>query len=154
MQRPHLGVFLMVTAITLLVLPLGLGAATREKHTLQNLPVTGQLADGGKFTGQLTIMAFTVDDLGQLAATGVLTGTAIPQTGTSTRLPRFTFTALAPLLDLRGTCTTLVLDLEPLFLAPLQQTVTLVPVVLDVQAGPPTEHLLRTTLCTLAHLQE
>jgi hypothetical protein len=152
MTRHNMFWLLVVLAVTMLVLPRGLCAATGEKQTLQDLPVTGQLAHGGRFTGRLTIAAFTVDDLGQLAATGTLAGTVVHQTGTTT-LPRLPFTARAPLLDLRGTCTTLVLDLEPLFLAPLGQAVTLTPVVLDAKAGSTTEHLLRTTLCTLARLQ-
>lgn len=144
---------LMVLVVTMLVLPCELRAATREQQSLRDLPVTGQLADGGRFTGRLTIAAFTVDDLGQLEATGVLTGTAMPQTSAPTNVPRLTFTVLAPVLDLRGTCTTLVVDLAPLFLAPLGQTVTLVPVVLDAQADLKTAPLLRTTLCSLARLQ-
>jgi len=153
MTRHNMFRLLVVIAVTMLVLPHGLRAATGEKQMLQDLPVTGQLADGGRFTGRLTIKAFTVDDLGQIAATGTLAGTVVHQTGTTTKLPLLTFTAPAPLLDLRGTCTTLVLDFEPLFLAPFGQAVTLVPVVLDAQAGSTTEHLLRTTLCTLARLQ-
>jgi hypothetical protein len=58
------------------------------------------------------------------------------------------------LLDLRGTCTTVVVDLAPVVLAPLEQEVTLIPVVLGLRAGPQAEQLLRTTLCALARLQE
>jgi len=155
-QHSRFLVFMLIT-VAMLVLPLGHGAATVGEQNalknLKNLPVIGKLADGGQFTGRLTIKAFTVDDLGQLAATGVLAGTATPQSGTATALPPLTFTALAPLLDLRGTCTTLVLDFEPVFLAPLGQAVTLMPVVLDAQASPKTAHLLHSMLCTLARLQ-
>ena len=65
-----------------------------------------------------------------------------------------TVIAPASLLDLRGTCTTLVLDVEPIFLEPLRQEVTLEPITLDMYAVPKDEHLLGTTLCALARLQE
>jgi hypothetical protein len=118
------------------------------------MPVTGRLADGGTFAGRLTIREITVDNLGQISATGVLMGTATLQTGTATRIPPRPFTAPAPLLDLRGTCSTLVLDLEPILLPPLGQKVTLVPITLDLQTIPPDEHLLSSALCALARLQE
>ena len=40
------------------------------------------------------------------------------------------------------------------FLAPLGQKVTLVPVTLDMQRIPQNEHLLSTALCALTRLQE
>jgi hypothetical protein len=96
----------------------------------------------------------TVNDLGQLAATDVLTGTAIPEPGSATQVPPRTVVTPASLLDLRGTCTTLVLDVEPIFLEPLRQEVALGPITLDMYAVPEDEHLLGTTLCVLARLQE
>jgi hypothetical protein len=48
----------------------------------------------------------------------------------------------------------LVLDVEPVFLEPLRQEVTLGPITLDMHAVPKTEHLLGTALCALARLQE
>jgi hypothetical protein len=60
----------------------------------------------------------------------------------------------ASLLDLRGTCTTLVLDVEPIFLEPLRQEVTLGPITLDIHTVPKDERLLGTALCALARLQE
>jgi hypothetical protein len=95
-----------------------------------------------------------VNDLGQLAATGALEGTASTQAGDATPVPPHTVITPASLLDLRGTCTTLVLDVEPVFLEPLRQEVTLGPITLDMHAVPKTEHLLGTALCALARLQE
>jgi hypothetical protein len=69
-------------------------------------------------------------------------------------VPPHTVITPASLLDLRGTCTTLVLDVEPVFLEPLRQEVTLGPITLDMHAVPKTEHLLGTALCALARLQE
>jgi hypothetical protein len=58
------------------------------------------------------------------------------------------------LLDLHGTCTTLVLEVEPILLTPLGQQVTLVPIALELHAVPQQTQLLRTALCALARLQE
>lgn len=154
MQRHLIYLLLVVTPGVGLLPLLGYSEAFGGKHPLQQLPVTGRLADGGTFTGRLTVQELTADDRGQLAATGVLTGTALPQTGTATKIPPRAFTTRAPLLDLRGTCSTLVLDLEPIFLDPLRQEVRLVPVTLDIQARQKDERLLSTALCALARLQE
>lgn len=154
MQRHLIYPLLVVTAGVGLLLLLGYSEALGGKHPLQQLPVTGRLADGGTFTGRLTVQELTADEHGKLAASGVLTGTALPQTGTATKIPPRAFTTRAPLLDLRGTCSTLVLDLEPIFLAPLRQEVRLVPVTLDIQTIRKDERLLSTTLCALARLQE
>ena len=116
--------------------------------------MTGRLADGGTFHGRLTVQAVTVDADGQLVAAGVLSGTATPAAGRTTKVPARTFSAPAAVLDLRGTCTTLVLDLAPLTVAPLTQALTLVPVVLTSQAAPQEERLVQRTLCTMARLQE
>src|SRR5262249_4348384 len=95
------------------------------KRVLTQMPVTGRLRHGGTFAGRLTVEELTVNELGQLAATGVLAGTATPEAGSATPIPPRTVNAPASLLDLRGTCTTVVLDVEPIFLEPLSQEVTL-----------------------------
>jgi hypothetical protein len=84
----------------------------------------------------------------------VLAGTATPEAGNATPIAPQTVIAPASLLDLRGTCTTLVLDVAPIFLEPLRQEVTLGPITLDMHAVSEDEHLLGTTLCALARLQE
>ena len=137
-----------------LVLPLPPGEAYVVTQTLTQTPVTGRLADGGTFHGRLTIQTLTVDEDGQLAATGVLTGTALPAAGRATKVPPRPFTAPAALLDLRGTCTTLVLDLAPIVVAPLAQEITLVPVILGAREAPQEDRLVQTALCTVARLQE
>jgi hypothetical protein len=137
-----------------LVLPLQPGEAYVVTQTLTQTPVTGRLADGGTFHGRLTIQTLTVDEDGQLAATGVLTGTALPAAGRATKVPPRPFTAPAALLDLRGTCTTLVLDLAPIVVAPLAQEITLVPVILGAREAPQEDRLVQTALCTVARLQE
>jgi len=137
-----------------LLLPLPQGEAYVVTQTLTQTPVTGRLADGGTFHGRLTVQTLTVDEDGQLAATGVLTGTALPAAGRATKVPPRTFTAPAALLDLRGTCTTLVLDLAPMVVAPLAQEITLVPVILGPREAPQEDRLLQAVLCTVARLQE
>ena len=137
-----------------LLLLLGPSTASVVTKTLAQTPVTGRLADGGTFHGRLTVQAVTVDADGQLVAAGVLSGTATPAAGRTTKVPARPFSAPAALLDLRGTCTTLVLDLAPLTVAPLTQALTLVPVVLTSQAAPQEERLVQRTLCTMARLQE
>ena len=137
-----------------LLLPLPQGEAYVVTQTLTQTPVTGRLADGGTFHGRLTIQTLTVEDDGQLAATGVLTGTALSVAGRATKVPPRPFTAPAALLDLRGTCTTLVLDLAPMVVESVAQEITLVPVILGPREAPQEDRLLQAVLCTVARLQE
>jgi hypothetical protein len=154
MQRHLTSVFLAVTAAVGLVLLLQHSMADVAQYPLTKVPVTGRLPQGGTFQGRLTVQTLAADEFGQLSATGILTGTAVTTPRTATKIPPHTFTVLASLLDLRGTCTTVVLDLQPIFLAPLGQEITLVPIVLGPQDTPQGEHLLHTTLCALARLQD
>jgi hypothetical protein len=89
-----------------------------------------------------------------MVATGVLSGIATPAAGHTTKVPAHPFTTPVALLDLRGTCRTLVVDLAPLTVAPLVQELTLVPVVLAPEAAPKAERRLQRALCTVARLQE
>ena len=122
--------------------------------TLAQTPVTGRLADGGTFHGRLTLQALQLDEAGHLIASGVLSGTATPAVGRATKVPARPFITPVALLDLRGTCRTLVVDLAPLTVAPLVQELTLVPVVLAPEAAPKEERRLQRALCTVARLQE
>jgi hypothetical protein len=153
MPRHLMFVLLVVIAVGYAV-PLGHSEVVGVRRVLTQMPVTGRLEHGGTFAGRLTVQELTVNDLGQLAATGVLAGTATPKAGNAILVPPRTVITPASLLDLRGTCTTLVLDVEPIFLEPLRQEVTLEPITLDMHAVPKDEHLLGTTLCALARLQE
>jgi len=152
---PRYLMFLLLVALAVgCAVPLGYSEVMGVRHVLRQIPVAGRLEHGGTFAGRLTVEALTVNELGQLAATGVLAGTATPGAGSATPIPPLTVSTPASLLDLRGTCTTLVLDVEPIFLEPLRQEVTLGPITLDMQAVPQDEHLLGTALCALARLQE
>jgi hypothetical protein len=154
MTRHGRSFLLVATTMVSLLLLLGHSQASVVTKTLAQTPVSGRLADGGTFHGRLTVQALTVDEAGQLVATGVISGTATPAVGRATTITARPFTTPAALLDLRGTCTTLVVDLAPLTVAPLAQALTLVPVVLAPQAAPKEERLLQQTLCTVARLQE
>ena len=154
MTRFLLSMVLGVSAALGLLLPLPLGEAAGVAKTLAQTPVTGRLADGGTFQGRLTLQALRFDEAGELVAIGVLAGTATPATGRTTKVPAHTFTTPVALLDLRGTCRTLVVDLAPLTMAPLVQELTLVPVVLAPEAAPKEERRLQMALCTVARLQE
>ena len=155
MIRFLLSLLLGASAALGLLRPLPLSAASVvAKKALAQTPVTGRLADGGTFQGRLTLQALRLDEAGQLVATGVLAGTATPAAGHTTKVPMHTFTTPVALLDLRGTCRTLVVDLAPLTVAPLAQELTLVPVVLAPDAAPKEERLLQRALCTVARLQE
>ena len=155
MQRHGRFFLLVVITVMALVLPPRPSEAYVATKTLAQMPVTGRLVGGGTFQGRLTVHTLTVDEEGQLAATGLLTGTVTTAPGAVTTIPAHPFSAPASLLDLRGTCTTtVVLDLAPIVLAPLAPPVTLVPIVLGPRGAPQQESLLRTTLCTVARLQE
>lgn len=152
-RHKHFSLLVGTTLVSLLLL-LGHSTASVVTKTLAQMPVTGRLADGGTFRGRLTVQAVTIDADGQLVAAGILSGTATPAAGRTTKVPARTFSAPAALLDLRGTCTTLVLDLAPLTVMPLAQALTLVPMVMTPQAAPKEERLLQKTLCTMARFQE
>ena len=154
MTRFLLSIILGVSVALGLLLPLPLGEASVVAKTLTQTPVTGRLADGGTFHGWLTLQALRLDEAGHLVATGVLSGTATPAAGRTTKVPAHTFTTPVALLDLRGTCRTLVVDLAPLTVAPLAQALTLVPVLLVPEAAPKEERRLQMALCTVARLQE
>jgi hypothetical protein len=154
MTRFLLSMVLGVSTALGLLLPLPLSEAAGVAKTLAQTPVTGRLADGGTFQGRLTLQALRFDEDGQIVATGILSGMATPAAGRTTKVPAHTFTTPVVLLDLRGTCRTLVVDLAPLTIAPLVQELTLVPVVLAPETAPKEERRLQRALCTVARLQE
>jgi hypothetical protein len=143
-----------VSAALGLLLPLPPSEGAVVTKTLAQTPVTGRLADGGTFQGRLTLQALRFDENGHIVATGVLAGTATPAAGRTTKIPAHMFTTPVALLDLRGTCRTLVVDLAPLTVAPLAQELTLVPEVLAPETAPNEERRLQMALCTVARLQE
>ena len=75
MPRHLVFVLLVVIAVGYAV-PLGHSEVVGVRRVLTQMPVTGRLEHGGTFAGRLTVQELTVNDLGQLAATSELVGTA------------------------------------------------------------------------------
>jgi hypothetical protein len=119
-------------------------AATAAVPAATTLPVTGTLADGTAFTGQLSNLSTSVVD-GVLMLSGTITGTGIPAGGT-------TFTAPVQNLATTNGCSILTLDLGAIHLDLLGLVVDLAPVNLDVTAVPGAGNLLGNLLCAVAGL--
>ena len=132
--------------------------------------VSGALADGGSFTGTMTIKSFSYVN-NQLIANGVLSGTATTIDGVVTTITNQAFSAPATLAGQAraasaaatgvttqavnsngGGCDVLFLDLGPLSLDLLGLTVDLNEVVLDINAVPGPGALLGNLLCAVLHL--
>ena len=124
--------------------PAPTAAAPQAAPAQTTLPVTGTLADGTAFTGQLSNLSTSVVN-GVLTLTGTITGTGIPAGGT---------TFSTPIQDLAASngCTILTLDLGPLHLDLLGLVVDLAPVNLDITAVPGAGNLLGNLLCAVAGL--
>src|SRR5262245_41208199 len=103
MARHRRSLLLVGTTLVSLLLWLGHSQASVVTKTLAQTPVSGRLADGGTFHGRLTLQTLTLDEAGQLVATGVLSGTATPAGGRATTIAARSFTTPAALLDPRGT---------------------------------------------------
>ena len=119
-------------------------AASAAVPAATTLPVTGTLADGTAFTGQLSNLSTSVVN-GVLMMSGTITGTGIPAGGT-------TFTAPVQNLATTNGCSILTLDLGAIHLDLLGLVVDLAPVNLDVTAVPGAGNLLGNLLCAVAGL--
>src|SRR4029453_14242535 len=92
----HLMLLLLVVITVGCAVPLGHSEVVGVGHVLGQIRVGGVLEYGGTFAGRLTVEELTVNELGQLAATGVLAGTATPEAGNAPLIsPR---TVIAPAL--------------------------------------------------------
>lgn len=115
-------------------------------------PVTGSFTDAlggaGTFAGTFTPTRF-VNQNGQLAAVGTLTGTLTNSAGTA--LGTVTQQVTVP-LQVSGTCDILHLNLGPLDLDLLGLQVHLDEVVLDITAKQGPGNLLGNLLCAIAGL--
>jgi hypothetical protein len=122
---------------------------------LAGVPIVGDLADGGTFEGALTITGLTLDDAGNLLASGTLTGIATLADGTIVTeiIQTFTDIPLSMLSNGAGAaCDILTLDLGPLHLDVLGLVVDLSAVDLDITAVPGPGNLLGNLLCAVAGL--
>jgi hypothetical protein len=141
--------------------PFGAAAATKDKNFLKSVPVTGTLADGGKFKGKVTITEFGYSQTSGLWVSGVLNGTATSATGVVTRdvTQRFsqvhaslTSGGSAAGITTQATCDILTLDIGAIHLDLLGLVVDLAPINLDITAVSGAGNLLGNLLCAVAGL--
>jgi hypothetical protein len=112
------------------------GAAQPGDEPLAHMPVQGRVSPAGSFVGHLTIVAFTVGDVGQLLLTGVLNGTATHRTGSKTQVAQQMFTAPATLIDAGRTTDVLLLEIEPIALTSRGVQIRLAQITLDIDDLP------------------
>lgn len=135
------------------------GATSASQHNglLSDIPITGDLADGGTFDGLLSITELAFED-GQLLASGTLTGTATQVIDGATVVTEITQTITDMAVDLLssgpgGSCQILELDIPGgLTLDVLGLVVDLAPVNLEVRAERGPGNLLGNLLCAVAGL--
>jgi hypothetical protein len=143
--------------------PLGATAAPKKAKLLKNVPVSGVLADGGTFTGKVTITEFGYDQATGLTVSGVLNGTATTANGTTTEDISQAFNdvhasltsgsaAAAAGFQLQATCQILDLDIGAIHLDLLGLVVDLAPVHLDITAVSGANNLLGNLLCAVTGL--
>jgi hypothetical protein len=147
---------LTLTALVgLMAAPAVSAARPTTTSPLAAIPVVGDLSDGGTFDGVLEITGLTLNDAGDLVASGTLTGTATQADGTIVTdiVQEFTNTPLGLLSNGTGAaCDILNLDLGPLNLDLLGLVVDLSAVELDITAVPGPGNLLGNLLCAVAGL--
>lgn len=134
------------------------------------LPATGALADGGSFTGTVTIQRFDLASDGTLQVTGLVNGTATTADGLTHEIAGQAFTTSVQMsresgalvsrsatgtdaqLQQNGGCGILFLDLGPIFLDLLGLQLDLSRIVLDLTAQPGAGNLLGNLLCAVLNL--
>lgn len=139
------------------------------KNILKNLDVQGTLAEGGTFSGRLTIAQFAYDETTrQLLVSGVVNGFVTDESGRRRHVRQVFTDATATLSRESGvasldagpglvrsvsqTCDILFLDLGPIELDLLGLTLDLSQVVLDLNAVGGAGNLLGNLLCFLTSL--
>jgi hypothetical protein len=123
-------------------------ASAQGNRLLGNIPVTGTTT-AGLFEGRLTISDLSLNDAGQLVASGILRGSVDGQN------VRQVFQDVVVGLTEGGDsqeCDILFLDLGPIFLDVLGLQVDLSQIVLDVTAVQGDGNLLGNLLCAVAGL--
>ena len=118
--------------------------------TVDITPVTGTLANGGTFNGVFTPTRF-MNQNGELAVTGVVTGAVTSATGTTPIAPQTVTTAVTSAAA-TGSCQILDLVLGPLDLNLLGLKVHLDTVHLNITAQSGAGNLLGNLLCAVAGL--
>jgi hypothetical protein len=136
MQTRLTSCVLLAVLVTAVMLAPVRGVSQPGDEPLAHLPVQGRVSPAGGFVGDLTIVAFTVGDAGQLLLTAVLNGTATHRTGARTQVTQQTFTAPATLLDAGRTTDVVLLEIEPITLTSPRVQIRLAQVTLDIDDLP------------------
>jgi len=156
---------LLALASAFIFAPFSAVAAPKDKKPLKNLAVSGVLADGGTFTGEVSIKKFGYDRATGLWVSGILNGTATSADGTVQKINRSfsqvhaTLTPSASAASSSGafavaqqaSCGILDLDIGAIHLDLLGLVIDLAPIHLDITAVPG-GGLLGSLLCALAGL--
>jgi len=156
-------VVLIALASAFVFAPLGATAAPKKAKLLKNVPVAGVLANGGTFTGKITITQFGYDEVTGLTVSGVLKGTATKADGSTfedisqsfsnvhTSLTSGSGVAAAG-FQLQASCQILDLDIGAIHLDLLGLVVDLAPIHLDITAVSGAGNLLGNLLCAVVGL--
>jgi len=148
--------------------PFSAVAAPKDKKPLKNMAVSGVLADGGTFNGEVSIKKFGYDQATGLWVSGILNGTATSADGTVQNINRSfsqvhaTLTPAASAASTSGassfavtqqaSCGILDLDIGAIHLDLLGLVIDLAPIHLDITAVPGAGNLLGNLLCAVAGL--
>jgi hypothetical protein len=154
---------LIALASAFIFAPFGATAAPKKAKLLKDVPVTGTLADGGTFTGKVTITEFGYDEATGLTVSGVLKGKATtadgvknninqPFSNVPSTLNEATSGAASAGFLLQATCEILDLDIGPIHLDLLGLVVDLSAIHLDITAVSGAGNLLGNLLCAVAGL--
>jgi hypothetical protein len=151
----RLSISILVGLLTLaLLVPAGVAAQPNRTALVTDIPVTGELADGGTFEGLLTISDVALNQAGQLEVGGLLSGIAMPVVGDAVQITDQAFSVVADLT--RGgpgnSCQILFLELGPIYLDLLGLQVDLSQITLDITAERGPGNLLGNLLCAVAGL--
>lgn len=144
--------FLGVAAPASAAAPTAPAASTQASQLVGTATINQTIAGVGTFVGTFTPTGFTTQN-GQLAVTGLLTGTFTSVTGAVTQISQtLTTTVQSATTSPTGTCDILNLVLGPLHLDVLGLTVDLNQVVLNITAQSGAGNLLGNLLCSVAGL--
>jgi hypothetical protein len=152
----------LIVVSALLLTPFSTLAAPKGAKFLKNVPVTGELADGGTFKGKVTITEVGYSETDGFWVSGFLNGTATTADGTEHEDVEQAFSQVPATLNEGSVgavrslqaqeCQILFLDIGPIFLDVLGLQVDLSQIVLDITAVGGAGNLLGNLLCAVAGL--
>jgi len=157
---------LLALASAFIFAPFSAVAAPKDKKPLKNMTVSGVLADGGSFNGEVSIKKFGYDQDTGLWVSGLLNGTATSADGSVQKINR-SFSKVHATLTSGGSaassngafavtqqasCGILDLDIGAIHLDLLGLVIDLAPIHLDITAVPGAGNLLGNLLCAVAGL--